>query len=109
MGKRKIEKITRMPNDNQRKVTLCKRKKGILKKMIELSVLCDLKIFALIEDQSNQRVTHFVSHKDYNFVDTFNKQCMREFFSNCDYEKVGGVGDDLDSNYKISDTHSEVS
>ena len=32
----------------QRKVTLCKRKKGLLKKTIELSVLCDLKIFLYI-------------------------------------------------------------
>ena len=96
-----------MHNDNQRKVTLCKRKKGILKKMIELSVLCDLKIFALIQDESNQRVTHFASHKDFNIIDTFNKQCMREFFSNSDYDKVGGVGDDLDSDHKILEAHSE--
>ena len=48
MGKKRIEKIARIENDNTRKVTLCKRKKGLLKKMIELSILCDLKIFMLI-------------------------------------------------------------
>ena len=44
MGKKKLEKIARIENASQRKVTLCKRKKGLLKKGIELSVLCDLKI-----------------------------------------------------------------
>ena len=48
MGKKRIEKITRIENENNRKVTLCKRKRGLMKKMIELSVLCDLKIFMLI-------------------------------------------------------------
>ena len=48
MGKKRIEKIAKIENDNTRKVTLCKRKKGLMKKMIELSILCDLKIFMLI-------------------------------------------------------------
>ena len=53
MGKKRIEKITRLENDSSRKVTLCKRKKGLIKKMIELSVLCDLKIFMLMQDETN--------------------------------------------------------
>ena len=48
MGKKRLDKIARLENNNTRKVTLCKRKKGLIKKMIELSVLCDLKIFMLI-------------------------------------------------------------
>ena len=68
MGKKRIEKMTRLVNDNARKVTLCKRKKGVIKKMIELSVLCDLKIFMLIQDETNDRVTHFLSHKNFDFV-----------------------------------------
>ena len=106
MGKKRIEKITRLNNDGQRKVTLCKRKKGIIKKMIELSVLCDLKIFMLLQDDANQRTTHFSSHKDFNFVECFNDLNQREFFTNCDYEKVGGVNDELDSNYKMSQNGS---
>ena len=97
MGKKRIEKIARLQNDGQRKVTLCKRKKGLMKKMIELSVLCDLKIFMLIQDESNQRTTHFSSHKDFDFVQCFNDLNQREFFSNSDYERVGGARDELDS------------
>lgn len=72
MGKKKLEKITRIQNDNYRKVALCKRKKGIIKKAIELSVLCDLKVFMLIHDEWNRRVTHFMSHKDLDIVHIFN-------------------------------------
>ena len=73
MGKKRIEKITRIINDNQRKVTLCKRKKGLLKKAIELSVLCDLRIFLMIQDDSNQRTTHFLSHKEIDVIHMFNQ------------------------------------
>lgn len=50
MGKRRIDQIQLIPNMSHRKVTYCKRKKGLLKKSIELSVLCDLKVFTYIYD-----------------------------------------------------------
>ena len=50
MGKRRLEKIEVIKNLNHRKVTYCKRKKGLLKKSIELSILCDVSIFVLIYD-----------------------------------------------------------
>lgn len=97
MGKKRIERIQKIVNLNQRKVTLCKRKKGLIKKIIELSVLCDLKIFMLIQDDDNQRATHFLSHKSFNFMETFNDMNHREFYTNGDYEKVGGNLEELDS------------
>ena len=103
MGKKRIEKITRLSNEIKRKVTLCKRKKGLIKKMIELSVLCDLKIFMLIQDDENQRTTHFLSHQDFNFVNVFNEMNQREFYSNRDYERVGGIKEELDSDFQLSD------
>ena len=68
MGKKRIDKITRIVDNMQRKVALCKRKKGLIKKVIELSVLCDLKICMFIKDDNNKRVTHFMSHKDLDIV-----------------------------------------
>ena len=68
MGKRKIDKMTRIDDFNARKVTLCKRKKGLIKKAIELSMLCDQRIVILIQDRDKQRATHFVSHKDLDLV-----------------------------------------
>ena len=72
MGKRKIEKMTRILDYNARKVTLCKRKKGLIKKAIELSILCGQKIMILIQDESKQRITPFLSHKDIDFIQMFN-------------------------------------
>ena len=43
-------RLEKIEDDANRKITYCKRKRGLLKKVIELSVLCDLKICLLIED-----------------------------------------------------------
>ena len=75
--------------------------------MIELSVLCDLKIFMLLQDDSNKRSTHFSSHKDFDFVQCFNQLNQREFYTNRDYERVGGTIEELDSDYRL--TESELS
>lgn len=52
MGKRKFDKIAKIENKNNRKVTFCKRKKGVIKKLIELSILCDQKVAAFIFDEN---------------------------------------------------------
>jgi hypothetical protein len=41
MGKRTIDKSRKIEDKMQRKVAFCKRKRGFLKKAIELSTLCD--------------------------------------------------------------------
>lgn len=51
MGKRKELKIEKIADRTTRKITSNKRKKGILKKAIELSKLCDLKVFLYIYDE----------------------------------------------------------
>ena len=99
MGKKKLEKITKILNACQRNVCLCKRKKGLLKKTMELSVLCDLKIFLFMYDPNQKRVTHFASHSDLDIVDLFNQRNQREFYSNMDYQKVGGNIKDMDSEF----------
>lgn len=49
MGKKKID-INLMTNSTQRNVTFCKRKKGLLKKAIELSKLCGINVSLYIFD-----------------------------------------------------------
>lgn len=98
MGKRRLDQIQLIPNLSHRKVTYCKRKKGLLKKSIELSVLCDLKVFCFIYDESQQRVIHFASDPSLNILDIFNKENQREYYTNSDYGRVGGkANDDVNS------------
>ena len=108
MGKKRIEKIERIQNANQRKVCLCKRKKGLLKKAIELSVLCDLEIFMLVYDKTHSRVTHYASNEDFDMMTLFNSKCQRDFFSNFDYSRVGGSSSEIDSKYVPSGKVQEI-
>ena len=41
MGKKKLSSIAKINDKNSRNVTYCKRKRGLIKKAIELSKLCD--------------------------------------------------------------------
>jgi len=58
-----IEKIT---NEREKQVTFCKRKKGIIKKAIELSKLCDTYIYFVIFDQNKQKLIEFKSDSEFD-------------------------------------------
>jgi len=96
MGKRRVDQIKLINNLSHRKVTYCKRKKGLLKKSIELSILCDLKVFMYIYDKSQKRVIHFASDPSQNILEIFNTENQREYYSNNDYARVGGKRTEVD-------------
>lgn len=45
MGRKKIETLDKIEDRSKRMITANKRVKGLMKKAIELSKLCDLKVF----------------------------------------------------------------
>lgn len=56
MGKKKIEKLSIIASKTQRNIAYCKRKRGFLKKAIELSELCGINIFIILSDPEKKRV-----------------------------------------------------
>ena len=97
MGRRKIERLTKMAAEEKHcRLIIRKRKRAILKKMIELSVISGLKMFLVMLDEEGQRATHFSTDTHFNILDVFNTPYHREFFTNTDFEKVGGQLDELD-------------
>jgi hypothetical protein len=66
MGKRKIETLQRIGDDKARQTTFCKRKRGLIKKAIELSMLCDQLIFLVVFDKEKQRLVEYQSHGEFS-------------------------------------------
>lgn len=82
MGKRKYSKIERIENQNSRNITYLKRVKGIIKKAIELSQLCDQDIFMFVVDKQKKRCVHFASDPELDLMSVFNSCYDRDFMSN---------------------------
>ena len=97
MGKRKYERIELIENINNRQVTYVKRAKGLVKKSIELSVLCDQEVFLFIYDKNKDRVIHFHSDPNLDIKSIFKQPLEREFLCNNDYYKVGGEQQEWDT------------
>lgn len=66
MGKRKLESYDLIKDKNSRNVTYCKRKRGLIKKAMELSTLCAQHIYLIIFDKEKQRLIEYRSHKDFD-------------------------------------------
>lgn len=61
--KTSIERIT---CPMKRNMTLWKRKKGLLKKAIELASMCNTKVYLAIYDDNRKRFTEYQSAVDFN-------------------------------------------
>jgi len=89
-NKIKIEKIE---NSKIRQVTFYKRKRGLLKKAMELSLLCESKIFLCIVDKV-EKLTIYSSENDINkFLGTYiqklnQSKTQKDILSNNDYKTL---------------------
>ena len=66
MGKRKIHCFEKIQDENSRNVTYCKRKKGLVKKAMELSLLCNQQIYLSVFDQDRQKLVVYSSTDEYD-------------------------------------------
>ena len=92
LGKKKI-KISKIENKTSSLITYYKRKKGLIKKAMELSLLCDVEIFLVIVDQKDRlSITCSKSINDFinkNIIN-INNRIVKETFTLKDYEKIYG-------------------
>ena len=73
MGRKKI-KIERIVDERNRQVTFTKRKNGLMKKAMELSVLCDCDI-ALVIYNSNEKLYQYSSGDIEDVLRRFHTEC----------------------------------
>ena len=71
MGRNKI-KIEKIKNEKNRNITYLKRKKGLIKKAMELSLLCEAKILMAIVSNEQEEISLFCSENSIeNFINTY--------------------------------------
>ena len=66
MGKKKINNITYIEKKCLRNVTYCKRKRGLIKKAMELSMLCDQCVHIVIYDRVKDKMVVYNSTEDFD-------------------------------------------
>ena len=72
MGKRKLP-IERIDEKRRRTVIKNKRRNGLIKKAVELSMLCDQKIYLVLYDPEYERLIQYVSHADFDMQTIYDK------------------------------------
>ena len=71
MGRNKI-KIERIKSERNRNVTFIKRKKGLIKKAMELSLLCDANIFLCVIPKGTIQKTIFCTSESFTeFIEKY--------------------------------------
>ena len=95
MGKRKIESMKLIDSSSARNITYCKRKKGLLKKAMEISMLCGQEVFLVCLDKEKEKLILYRSSNDFDEIkvkDLINGPLSRnenfEFYTDTDYDEI---------------------
>jgi len=91
MGRKKI-KIARINDERSRHATFAKRKNGLVKKAIELSILCDCEI-ALVIFNSQGKLTQYASGNIDQTLSKFIDEKPMESYTNDSYGQFCGKED----------------
>ena len=103
MGKKKVDCIKYIADKNQRNVTYSKRKRGLLKKSIEISRMCGKTVFLVVYDSAKHKMVEFRSTKqfDVDFVKKLIDQkeddhMKHELVTNLDYARYDNDKEEKD-------------
>jgi len=64
--KSRVKALEYMENSHSRNVTFYKRKKGLIKKAIELSILCGVEISLFVKSNEKSKLTCYTSNNNLN-------------------------------------------
>ena len=98
MGKKKISFDKKIENTTTRNVTYCKRKKGLIRKAMQLSVLCDQQILLCVFDKQKQKLVTYQSNESFtperlvSLELELKNSITREFYLNEDYDHLSEGG-----------------
>ena len=88
----KVSVLTKIQDRNHRNVTFCKRKRGFLKKAIEMSVLCGQDMFIVLFDREKQKLYEYNSTNEFDckvvaklLTENVKAQLKYEKYNNTDY------------------------
>ena len=100
MGKKKIEVMELIKNPYNRKITYLKRKKGLLKKAMELSILCGQNIFMVMYDNLKDKIVIYRTSNELSsstIKEVFSQENINnaavEFYTDEDYTRVKDTND----------------
>ena len=66
MGRQKIDCTKMIENSHIREVTFWKRKKGLIKKAMELSMMCQQELYLVIYDKEQKRLITYQNDMSFN-------------------------------------------
>lgn len=66
MGKKKVDNLQYLKDRSLRNIAYHIRKRGLLKKAIELSSMCGLEMFLLIYDKEKDKIIEYQSNNQFN-------------------------------------------
>ena len=60
---------TRPIKDKQKRlVAFCRMKKDLIRRAMELSQMCDIKVLVVVQDEKKQRMSHYSSSKGFSLM-----------------------------------------
>lgn len=95
MGRNKI-KIEKITNLRMRTITFDKRKKGLLKKAMELSILCGQEVFLSFIDRSNKCIVYHSFKDGLNYINNYllNLDMQKQYLCDLNYDNIDDSDND---------------